>query len=604
MLLADRYRVERTIGTGGFGVVEKCFDTVTGSHVAIKTVSSRHVNSESARLLREIDIMLQLSNQHPRVMSLYDVFVTPTHDSNPDATAFGPTSGASTAPDTAPQATPALAVTAESDFNVHLVMPLMKGDLHAYAKNPLPDVPNKDEAQRIIAVVFAFHLIFGLDYIHKCGLVHRDIKPENILVSLDLGQYDASCAVIADFGLARDAATTETFYVCTRHYRPPEVVTNSCLPEHMTGIDIWSVGCILFELCTRTFLVRLPTALNDRQQWVPLQASQQLEVILNAVGTPAAEDVQTCMAHGQFANVRSYLLKSQPRASKVAAMMRHHWKLTAAPREEQALWIDLVTSCLSFFPQQRPTAEQLCRHPLFQRFGVHFGDNVLQYPPRPYEPVAVSRDRLSNKARILQMTRDVQLAALQQQAEGGATAAAPVVAEEKVGAAGDASGGPLPVPAPEGESPAPPHGIHGDEGAVLPARGGAAPSTATAAAPPPLSAGTPHHIRFPPLDPSHEAALGHFRGLPHGSADAVQRAIGEVLAAMKEPPPAQPRELASGTASGTEEDGDSPVVASAARAAAAAEAWRSDLRSLLNYFVALVPMHSTAGEAAEDEEAA
>lgn len=60
---------------------------------------------------------------------------------------------------------------------------------------------------------------------------------------------------VADFGLARSFDYNEdedtkspvlTDYVATRWYRAPEILLGST--EYTTGVDIWSVGCILGEL--------------------------------------------------------------------------------------------------------------------------------------------------------------------------------------------------------------------------------------------------------------------------------------------------------------------------------------------------------------------
>lgn len=59
---------------------------------------------------------------------------------------------------------------------------------------------------------------------------------------------------IADLGAAKVLDTSEkhmnTPYVVSRYYRAPELIMGSNLYD--CSIDIWSAGCILFELLTRT----------------------------------------------------------------------------------------------------------------------------------------------------------------------------------------------------------------------------------------------------------------------------------------------------------------------------------------------------------------
>lgn len=373
-LLAGRYHVVRFLGKGGFGIVEACTDTLQGNaYVAIKTIPARCVNRESKRLLREVDIMIQLANKHPHLMSVLDVFVTPAADLGDDVDA----------PNSLALTVDAAEVTPDCDFNVHMVMPMMKSDLHAFTRHP----PRGLDSTFIstVSVVFAFQIAFGLDYLHQSGIVHRDIKTDNILIRLDVTNAYASTAVIADFGLARDASQTDTFYICTRHYRPPEVVTNTSRGD--ASIDIWSLGCIYYEMVTGQTLFTLPSALNAEGQWVGVRASEQLEVILNIVGLPSAEEIRQLVPPG---NVQSYLLKSRPRPSRVEELIRSRWRLDGAAHEEIDLWVDLIKRCVDFFPDRRPTAGELCSHPLFKRYEVHYGDNVKQYPVVPYQPVVVS----------------------------------------------------------------------------------------------------------------------------------------------------------------------------------------------------------------------
>ena len=72
------------------------------------------------------------------------------------------------------------------------------------------------------------------------------IKSFNFLVDSQLN------VKIADFGLARSFGLplkSYTHEVVTLWYRAPEVLLGSKI--YSTGVDIWSMGCILFELAHR-----------------------------------------------------------------------------------------------------------------------------------------------------------------------------------------------------------------------------------------------------------------------------------------------------------------------------------------------------------------
>lgn len=74
--------------------------------------------------------------------------------------------------------------------------------------------------------------------------MHRDLKPCNLLIG-----EDEKTIKIADFGLAREFGLplkTYTHEVVTLWYRAPEVLLGSRV--YSTAIDMWSLGCIFFEL--------------------------------------------------------------------------------------------------------------------------------------------------------------------------------------------------------------------------------------------------------------------------------------------------------------------------------------------------------------------
>jgi TolB-like protein len=158
----------------------------------------------SERFLREIRIAARLS--HPNILPLFD--------------------------------------SAEVDGQIFYVMPFVAGETlrdRLAREGPLP-VAEAIEIARQVAI--------GLDYAHREGIVHRDIKPENILIQ-------AGQAVVSDFGIARaiDAAAerqgarfTETGVALgTPRYMSPEQIAG----DRVDGAtDIYSLGCVLFEMVT------------------------------------------------------------------------------------------------------------------------------------------------------------------------------------------------------------------------------------------------------------------------------------------------------------------------------------------------------------------
>ncbi|KAH0793216.1 CAMK family protein kinase [Histomonas meleagridis] len=84
----------------------------------------------------------------------------------------------------------------------------------------------------------------AIKYLHDRKIIHRDIKPSNIFLTKD------NTIKLGDFGEVR--VLENTYQSCqtqagTPIYMSPELA-NSCSYDFKT--DIWSLGCILYEMCT------------------------------------------------------------------------------------------------------------------------------------------------------------------------------------------------------------------------------------------------------------------------------------------------------------------------------------------------------------------
>jgi serine/threonine-protein kinase len=82
-----------------------------------------------------------------------------------------------------------------------------------------------------------------MDFVHSHEIIHGDLKPSNILVT------HQGYALITDFGASRRAnpeMTPETDGGGTVNYAAPERFSDTPLT---TKVDIFSFGCILYEIC-------------------------------------------------------------------------------------------------------------------------------------------------------------------------------------------------------------------------------------------------------------------------------------------------------------------------------------------------------------------
>ncbi|WVN85598.1 uncharacterized protein L203_100747 [Cryptococcus depauperatus CBS 7841] len=106
----------------------------------------------------------------------------------------------------------------------------------------------KDVGLNMRAVrAYAHQMFLALSLMRKCEVVHADLKPDNILVSESKAHLK-----ICDLGSAAEITEGEvTPYLVSRFYRAPEIILG--LP-YDTAIDVWSIGCTLYELYTGKIL--------------------------------------------------------------------------------------------------------------------------------------------------------------------------------------------------------------------------------------------------------------------------------------------------------------------------------------------------------------
>ncbi|MGH7500722.1 MAG: protein kinase domain-containing protein [Longimicrobiales bacterium] len=199
--LADRYRIDRAIGSGGMATVYLGHDLRHQRRVAIKVLRPDLAGIIGPdRFLREIEITAGLNHPH----------IVPLHESG------------------------------EGNGLVFFVMPYLDGESLRERLRREKQLP-VDEA-----VSIAREVAGALSYAHARGIVHRDIKPENILL-ID-GQ-----AVVADFGIAQAAAEaggerlTETgLVVGTPAYIAPEQAAGD--PDLDGRTDVYALACVLYEM--------------------------------------------------------------------------------------------------------------------------------------------------------------------------------------------------------------------------------------------------------------------------------------------------------------------------------------------------------------------
>ena len=112
-----------------------------------------------------------------------------------------------------------------------------------------------------------------MEYLQTMRIFHRDLKPQNVLI------HNNHQIKIGDFGLSRIISNpyrTLSKEIETLWYRAPELLLGEI--HYDTGVDTWSLGCILYELVEGKVLFQGESEIG------------QLFKIFEYCGTPSIKD--------------------------------------------------------------------------------------------------------------------------------------------------------------------------------------------------------------------------------------------------------------------------------------------------------------------------
>ena len=246
-LVLGRYRLERMLGAGGFGVVWLGHDERLQRDVAVKVIPRERDDAGTTRAEREARAAARLN--HPGVVGLYEL----DHD----------------------------------EHSTYLVSELVRGRTFAEL-NHAGALSDSDVARIGLALCDA------LAHAHERGVIHRDVKPQNVMV---LAEPDAGAgfAKLADFGVAHlasgDALTRTGDVVGTIAYMAPEQAEGLRVTP---AADVYSLALTLYEAWTganpvrghgpagtaRRLGRRLPR-LADRRRDLPFELCDAIDACLD-----------------------------------------------------------------------------------------------------------------------------------------------------------------------------------------------------------------------------------------------------------------------------------------------------------------------------------
>ncbi|XP_031091690.1 serine/threonine-protein kinase AFC2 [Ipomoea triloba] len=333
--LTSRYKIHSKMGEGTFGQVLECWDRERKEMVAIKIVRGIKKYHEAAMI--EVDVLQQLGKHDKggnRCVQIRNWF----------------------------------------DYRNHVCIVFEKLGPSLYdflRKNNYRSFPI-DLVREI-----GRQLLECVAFMHDLHLIHTDLKPENILLvspdyvkvpdykcssrSLKDTYYKrvpkSSAIKVIDFGSTTYDRENQTYIVSTRHYRAPEVIlglgwTYPC--------DIWSVGCILVELCSGEALFQTHENLEHLAMMERVLGPMPLHM-LKRVDRHAEKYLRKGMLDWPEGAASRESIRTVLKLPRLQNLVMQHVDHSAGDL------INLLQGLLRYDPSERLTAREALQHPFFSR---------------------------------------------------------------------------------------------------------------------------------------------------------------------------------------------------------------------------------------------
>lgn len=225
----------------------------------------------------------------------------------------------------------------------------------------------KDVGLNLRAVrAYAHQLFLALALMRKAEIMHADLKPDNILVNEAKTQLK-----VCDLGSASDLSEMEiTPYLVSRFYRAPEIILGQA---YDCSLDVWSIGCTLYELYTGKIL--FPGRTNNQMLLLIQELKGRFttrQIRKGRFSGQHFDETNNFLSYEKDKNtgadvVRKVVLSTTPTpdADLRARLLPAH-VAKSLPDDELRLtqhFVDLLSRTLELDPAKRITPAEALRHP-------------------------------------------------------------------------------------------------------------------------------------------------------------------------------------------------------------------------------------------------
>lgn len=363
------------IGSGAYGIVYRAHDPTSGKEVAVKRniVDSRTDFSGS---LRELDIQARL-RKHPFILQIVELSIGSPFDKIPNQPIEEPDM---------------------KNDALHFIFEYGHDNLHnlIYKRNLVlnVDLPGKGPTQIPLdsdhLLQIMVQILLGLEYIHSRNVIHRDLKPSNILIFNSISNDNIRIvSKIGDFGISRVQNDQEPMSprMATSWYRAPEI----CLgyPHYTTQADMWSFGCLIFEMISRQAFLRGiadddKAILREILTKLPVKPTQK---DVDEINTTQRYTIDTAIYQpGQVVKPTSWAQLLGMNDNQIKQFNKKLSYNNGGHDTPFQAFCDLLSNLLVFNPKKRFTAQECLKHRFFHNFVMYIISIRQTYPPKHITP--------------------------------------------------------------------------------------------------------------------------------------------------------------------------------------------------------------------------